>query len=246
MAENTFSWDTFKEWLVAHGKSERTASSINARINRIQKEYSIEYEYVNDGCAELLEELTYTSKDAKNGAIPNIRIHIDGSYLKGLRSLKQALILYIEYLDTYTPKTTVSTNTTCVFKGSFDEFKSFTGPKWRNKIQAITRHQKHQVVHCECCGQKKTLEAAHQNGFERNDIIKQILDDNYMVSPNYYEVNLYEFERKFVDAHKPLTNVFFFLCAACHDVYDGKNVAKSAAVEAAVLSNRSVQTKNAE
>ena len=104
MSTNNFTWDTFQEWLVNNKKlKENTAVSINSRINRMKEEYTIEYEYMKDGCAELLSDFTYTAEDAKNGIIPNVRINISGSYLKGLRSLKRALILYVEYLDTYTP-----------------------------------------------------------------------------------------------------------------------------------------------
>lgn len=66
-ATNTFIWKTFKEWLQEKGSSERTASSVNSRINRIKEAYSVEYEYVKDRCAELLEDLTYTAEDARNG-----------------------------------------------------------------------------------------------------------------------------------------------------------------------------------
>ena len=38
-------------------------------------------------------------------------------------------------------------------------------------------------------------------------------------------------------SHK-LEDVFFFLCADCHDDYDGKDVAKSNQVESTVLKNR--------
>ena len=243
MRTTNFTWDTFQEWLVNNKKlKENTAGSINSRINRIKEEYTIEYEYIKDGCAELLSDFTYTTEDAKNGIIPNVRINISGSYLKGLRSLKRALILYVEYLDTYTPSTPAPTATACAFKGSFDDFKNFTGPKWRNKIQAITKIPKKQVTFCECCGKKKTLEAAHRNGFERNDLIKKILDDNFLISPDNYEVDLYDFEQKFIDAHKPLADVFFFLCADCHDEYDGKDVTKSNLVEKTVLANRKKKT----
>ncbi len=237
-ANNGLGWLNFKEWLIQKGKSKNTAGSINSRINRIKEEYSIEYEYAKDGCSELLEDFTYTAEDAKNGIIPNVRINIFGSYLKGLRSLKRALVLYIEYLDTYIPAIPVTQNTGCVFRGNFDDFKNFTGPKWRNKIQAITKSPKKQVMYCECCGKKKTLEAAHRNGFERNDLIKGILDNNFMKSPDNYEVDLYEFEQKFIDAHKPLEDVFFFLCADCHDEYDGKDAVKSNLIEKTVLANR--------
>lgn len=239
MSTNNFAWDTFQEWLV-NDKSlkENTAASINSRINRIKEEYNIEYEYIKDGCAELLSDFTYTAEDARNGCVPNVRINISGSYLKGLRSLKRALVLYVEYLDTYTPSTPAPAAAACTFNGTFDDFKTFTGPKWRNKIQAITKTPKKQVTYCECCGAKKTLEAAHRNGFERNDLIKKILDDNFLISPDNYEVDLYDFEQKFIDAHKPLEDVFFFLCADCHDDYDGKDVAKSNQVESTVLKNR--------
>ena len=233
----------FKEWLLKIGISKNAANSICSRINRIATAYNIEDEYNNDKCAELINDFTYTSNDAKNSCVPNIRIIINGSYIKGMRSLKRALELYVEYLDnTYIRLQTKSKKniTPCFFEGTFDDFIRFTGPKCRNKIQAITKSKKKQVINCECCGKKATLEAAHRKGFERNEIIKDILDKNYTTkTPGIYRVNLHDFENKFKNAHSPLEDVFFFLCSQCHDEYDGKNQLKSNLVETKVIANRS-------
>ena len=42
-----------------------------------------------------------------------------------------------------------------------------------------------------------------------------------MVS-GWYRVNLDEFEEKFKEAHTPIKDHIFFLCADCHNKYDKK------------------------
>lgn len=114
---DSFMWDSFQKRLVKSGKvKENTASSINWRINRIKEVYPIEYEYAKEGWAELLEDFTYTAEDAKNRIIPNVHIKISGSYHKGLHSLKRALVLCVEYLDNYIPKTPAKINKGCILK----------------------------------------------------------------------------------------------------------------------------------
>lgn len=229
----------FKNWLIANKKLSKGAIySTCARVARIAEEYDIEAEYIKDKCAELLDDFTYTSQDVKNGLIPNVKISIAGSYVKGLSSLKNALKIYIKYLDlTFTPVKKKGQRKSCFFEGDIDEFNYFIGPKWRNAIQALTKATKKQQMFCECCGAKKTLEAAHKNGFERIDIIKKIFKD-YEVAPGRYKVDLVDFEEKFKQAHTPLKDVFYFLCADCHDIYDGKDPVKSKKVEDCVEQNR--------
>lgn len=230
----------FKEWLIANKKLSKGAiSSTCARVNRIAEEYNIEDEYTKDKCAELIDDFTYTAQDAKNGLLPNVKISIAGSYVKGLSSLKNALKLYVEFLDlTFVPVKKKWQRKSCFFEGDIDGFNYFIGPKWRNAIQALTKAAKKQQMYCECCGAKKTLEAAHRNGFERIDIIKNILKDNYEIAPDKYRVDLVEFEEKFKQAHLPLESVFYFLCADCHDIYDGKDSIKRQDIEDRVKQNR--------
>jgi len=47
-----------------------------------------------------------------------------------------------------------------------------------------------------------------------------------------------EFEEKFKQAHLPLESVFYFLCADCHDIYDGKDSIKRQDIEDRVKQNR--------
>ena len=232
--------NNFKEWLIANKKLSKGAiSSTCARVNRIAEEYNIEDEYIKDKCAELIDDFTYTAQDARNGLLPNVKISIAGSYVKGLSSLKNALKLYVEFLDlTFVPVKKKGQRESCFFEGDIDGFNYFIGPKWRNAIQALTKATKKQQIYCECCGAKKTLEAAHRNGFERIDIIKNILKDNYEISPDKYRVDLVEFEEKFKQAHLPLESVFYFLCADCHDIYDGKDSKKRQDIEDRVKQNR--------
>lgn len=92
--------NNFKDWLMANKKfSKGYISATCARVNRIGEVYDIETEYEKDKCAELLDDFTYTARDAKEGLLPDVRISISGSYVKGLASLKNALKIYIEYLD---------------------------------------------------------------------------------------------------------------------------------------------------
>ena len=232
--------NNFKEWLIANKKLSKGAiSSTCARVNRIAEEYNIEDEYIKDKCAELIDDFTYTAQDARNGLLPNVKISIAGSYVKGLSSLKNALKLYVEFLDlTFVPVKKKGQRKSCFFEGDIDGFNYFIGPKWRNAIQTLTKATKKQQIYCECCGAKKTLEAAHRNGFERIDIIKNILKDNYEISPDKYRVDLVEFEEKFKQAHLPLESVFYFLCADCHDIYDGKDSIKRQDIEDRVKQNR--------
>ena len=232
--------NNFKEWLIANKKLSKGAISATcARVNRIAEEYNIEDEYIKDKCAELIDDFTYTAQDARNGLLPNVKISIAGSYVKGLSSLKNALKLYVEFLDlTFVPVKKKGQRKSCFFEGDIDGFNYFIGPKWRNAIQALTKATKKQQIYCECCGAKKTLEAAHRNGFERIDIIKNILKNNYEISPDKYRVDLVEFEEKFKQAHLPLESVFYFLCADCHDIYDGKDSIKRQDIEDRVKQNR--------
>lgn len=228
---------TFRAFLEDKGISKNAIDSKISRVNRIKKEYDIELEYLNDKCEELLDSLTYSASDAKKGIFPDSKIIIRGNYITGFASLKLALKDYIEYLDSVTvvkkPKTTK-----CFYEGNLKDFIGYVGPKCRNVIQSFTKSKRTATAYCECCGAKKTLQAAHVNGKERNDIIEDILEKSYKVSADHYRVDLDEFIEKFKDAHTPLEDAFYFLCASCHNEYDSKNTANVAKVDAAVKATR--------
>lgn len=231
---------SFKSWLLASGKCGSTVDSICSRINRIKEEYLIEYEFERDQCASILDAFNYTSDDAKNGILPKVDISIKGDYIIGLRSLRRALILFVEYLKDGGQLTQNNSNTSaeCIFEGSFSLFNRFTGPTWCKKVQQITKPLRKRASVCECCLQKRELDAAHKRHLDRLTIIKRILDDNYMISPDRYRVNLLEFEQKFVDAHKPFEDTFYFMCKSCHTKYDSDDSEESNKILESIIANK--------
>lgn len=231
---------SFKDWLISSGISKNASDSINSRINRIKKAYLLEYEFSRDGCASLLEDFNYTADDANNGIIPNINIEIKGNYLNGIRSMRSAIILFVKYLtETQRPiKQSTSISNSCVIECSFSLFNKFTGPAWCKKVQTMTKAARKKTVLCECCQQNKSLDAAHKRHLSRLDIIKKILDENYAVGKDLYRVNLVEFEKKFVEAHKPFEDTFYFLCSDCHDKYDSEDIDESNKIVESILANK--------
>lgn len=229
----------FKDWLASSGKTKETVDSICSRINRIREEYSIEYEFDKDYCQSLIDELTYTQEDFNNGLLPKTNICIKGDYVTGLRSLRRALKLYVDYLsiNNKAPHKYMTT-TDCIFEGNFSQFNKFIGPAWCKKVQLITKPIRKKVAVCESCRQKKELNAAHVRHLNRLDIIKKILEDNYKIAPDFYRVNLTEFEQKFVDAHKPFNDTFYFLCYDCHKKYDSDDIVESNKILQSVIFNR--------
>jgi hypothetical protein len=248
--------EEFKEWLKRKNKKENSINSICARINRIAKEYDIEHEYSKDKCAEMLYDFTYTSEDADNGILPNVKLQIKGSYIDGLSSLKSALKLYVEYLDeskwqgwspkqnerevaTKNPKSRKRKNeVVSFFVGSFDDFNTYVGPKCRNIVQVFTKPLKQNAPVCECCRQRLPLDAAHKHGYERLDIIKRLLDKGTIIAPGIYRVDLAEFERAFANEHQPIVDKIYFLCKKCHSRYDKGTAIEQQQVENDVLANR--------
>ena len=111
-----------------------------------------------------------------------------------------------------------------IFEGSLEDFNRFVGPKLRNVIQNFTRFERNaQKGVCEYCGKTATpLQSAHKEGEERPEIIKKILEDHFSIRKNWYRVDLSKFEEHFKDAHTPIRDHIFFLCAECHDKYDKK------------------------
>ena len=211
----------YKQWLSARHKLSTCKTRI-ARINRISQHYDILNEYVIDKCSSLIDSITYTKFDLKNGLEPKTDIIIDGDYYTGLISLKQALCEFVEYLNTigYSAKPIKSSS---FFKGSFNDFKRYIGPKCRNEVNIFCKSErdKHQSI-CEYCGKKAELQSAHVT--ERPIMIKRILDDHYKKGNDLYEVDLDEFFTLFKNAHLPIEENIFFLCKECHNDLDNKKI----------------------
>ena len=106
------------------------------------------------------------------------------------------------------------------FKGSEKDFNNFFGGYSRNLVQSITRKHKKSLNKCEHCGITDVqLESAHINGKERKIIISNILK-NYITEDNLLSVPLNEFERVFIEHHKPISDVIKIICKPCHLKYD--------------------------
>lgn len=210
----------YREWLAKrHGKN--TNSSKVARLKRIAKEYDILQEYASDKCASLIYSLTYTKGDVVDGNEPKTDIVINGNYVTGLSSLKQALVEFVSYLDEIGYVVAAKPSTHAFFHGSFDDFKRYVGPKCRNEVNIFCKAERtaHQNK-CEYCGEKAQLQSAHV--IERPVIIKDILDRYFKVGNDSYDVDLMNFFDIFKKEHMPIRDKIFFLCKSCHDKLDKK------------------------
>ena len=107
-----------------------------------------------------------------------------------------------------------------------EEFYKFIGPRIRNAIQYLTKRRKKELGYiCQNCNQKRELEAAHIKGSDRKSIIENELKRHIIdESKGIVKVDLEEFEKKIVAAHKPIDKYFKFLCAKCHTEYDSKKI----------------------
>ena len=107
------------------------------------------------------------------------------------------------------------------FSGSVQEFHDFIGPRLRNVINGITRTaRKQRGGVCQDCGIKNPeLESAHVLGHGRRMIIEQVLR-KYTDEQGSISCPLQEIEAEILEAHRPISETFKFLCPPCHRKYD--------------------------
>ena len=107
------------------------------------------------------------------------------------------------------------------FIGTKTDFNKYLSGFCRNLVQKITKPYKASIGRCENCGSTDSqLDAAHIHGKERKEIISKILED-YQDNERY-NVNLEEFEMKFIASHQPIKDVIKILCKDCHRQYDSQ------------------------
>lgn len=104
---------------------------------------------------------------------------------------------------------------------SYDGFVRFLGPKVRNNIKEMTRSYKKNAV-CDCCGEKRALEAAHLMARERNDIIRECLECFEKVDSKY-SIEMGKIFHLIDVAHYPVVETCAFLCNRCHRKYHKKD-----------------------
>lgn len=225
--------EEFKKWLQIKLKNKKTIDNRLSNAAKVDKVYDLDQEYAKDSCETLLSALEYSKDDYLSGVAPQCGIIIKGNYYTGLSTLRQAVRLYVEFLDStvfgqniinsFKASATIPSSKT-LFIGSFKNFIAYVGGFTKNKIATLTKACKKKLSYqCEYCGKiVKQLDAAHIEGSDRQTIILDILNKYYQDPNNNdnYIVDLEEFGEKYVDAHLPLRDHFYFLCKSCHKLYD--------------------------
>ena len=106
------------------------------------------------------------------------------------------------------------------FEGNISEFNHYIGPRLKNIIPPLTRVYKIKIGKCEHCDKKDIeLDAAHRHGYERKNIIKDILS-SYKINDKSYKIDLDSFEKIYKESHSNLSKIFLILCKTCHHKYD--------------------------
>lgn len=106
------------------------------------------------------------------------------------------------------------------YTGSLDNFQRFVGPRLRNLVQtSIARRYKLEVGKCQECGKTNELQAAHIHGKDRKTLLKLALG-NQPQGEFISDLDLTQFEQRFVALHQPPKDAFLILCAGCHREYD--------------------------
>ncbi|SDM77663.1 hypothetical protein [Acetanaerobacterium elongatum] len=92
---------TFYEYLTSiKGMKYSTAQSRVSNCKRVEKyEGDLEEHYYKDKCKLLLSKLEYSMEDQVNNRHAAHKIPIDGNTFNGTATLKQAVNLYINYLN---------------------------------------------------------------------------------------------------------------------------------------------------
>jgi len=91
----------FVDYLITvRGMKESTALSRNSNCKRVERyEDSLKEHYQKDRCKQLLRRLEYSMDDQVHGRPASHNIPIEGNVFNGTATLKQAVNLYIEYLE---------------------------------------------------------------------------------------------------------------------------------------------------
>ncbi len=90
----------FRNWLIIQGYDAGTVSSRVSNCLRIDRyEEDLDSAYQRDNCQDLLRRLTYSTADLKQKIAPLHRIPMTGNIRNGTATLKQALRLYIRFIE---------------------------------------------------------------------------------------------------------------------------------------------------
>ncbi len=108
------------------------------------------------------------------------------------------------------------------FEGTFEEFNDHFGPKIRIHVAIMTKSEKNTLGNrCQRCGKTfSSLDAAHKHGVDRKTLMRKALE-KYSTGGDRYDVDdLDKLFDEIKEQHKPIEDVFMFLCKDCHKEYD--------------------------
>jgi hypothetical protein len=108
------------------------------------------------------------------------------------------------------------------FIGTINDYEKYIGPRIRNIVNTFAKSErdKRQGI-CEFCNKKAELQSAHKHGKGRKTLIHEALKEYDKGS--YFDVDIEECEKKILESHKPIEQVFHFLCFDCHREYDSNH-----------------------
>ena len=128
------------------------------------------------------------------------------------------------------------------FIGTIKEYEKFIGPRIRNKVNTLTiSERKDRQGICEFCKEKSELESAHKYGKGRKVLISETLKKYDKGS--YYDVDLEKCETELMELHRPINEVFYFLCRECHKEYDNNEKPNTKSKEQEEGSTRNEQIR---
>lgn len=92
--------EEFRKWLISQGyKSNVVNTRVGNCITVCNYEGDLDLLYAKDGCRDLINRLCYSSQDEKNNAPVRHKIPINGNQRNGSSTLKQAVNLYVRFLN---------------------------------------------------------------------------------------------------------------------------------------------------
>ena len=95
--------EEFREWLKNQGYKPNV---VNARVGNCitvsNYEGDLDILFAKDECRDLINRLNYSAEDEKNNAPVRHKVHINGNKRKGSATLKQAVKLYVRFLNNET------------------------------------------------------------------------------------------------------------------------------------------------
>jgi hypothetical protein len=105
------------------------------------------------------------------------------------------------------------------FIGTIDDYEKYIGPRIRDIVKTLAKNEreKRQGV-CEFCKKKAELQSAHKHGKGRKTLIYEALKKYN--NGSYIDVDIEKCENEIINLHKPVDQIFYFLCFECHRKYD--------------------------